>query len=197
MSAQRFFITGLPRSRTAWLSTFFSTGNAICYHETIGMSDITELPSKFESDFYKYVGVCESSLGFFMEWILDNIKPKTMIVERDPNEVYASLVQMGVKSTRSQLQYLADELKKFRDHPLVMWVPFEALNVKRVVQRSFWHLMPGHAFDETRYDEMSKFNIEVIAARAFEDVKKYERESAKLFRNVRPLMEARKDEQIH
>lgn len=198
MSAQKFFITSLPRSRTAWLSTFFSTGSALCMHEpTVGMSDISELPPVFESDFYKYVGVCDSGMGFFAEWILENIKPRTLVVERHPDEVYASMVQMGLKSTKAQIQYLANELKKVREHPLVMWVPFDALNMRRVMQKIFWHLMPGHAFDEARYDEMSKFNIEVLQDRAFADAKKYEKESAKLFRNVRPIMERMSDEKIH
>ena len=34
-----FFITGLPRSRTAWFSTFFTGNNSFCYHEIIRVSD--------------------------------------------------------------------------------------------------------------------------------------------------------------
>jgi len=199
MKAQKFFITGLPRSRTAWLSTFFSTGQAICYHEpTVGMSDITELPSVFDTETYKYVGVCDSGIGFFAEWILENIQPRTLIVERDPSEVYASIVQMGLKTTRAELNYLASELKKFQSHPLVLWVPFEALNTKRVMQKIFWHLLPGMAFDETRYKELSRFNIEVIPSIAFADAAKYQREAASLFRNVRPVLrEKASDERLH
>lgn len=43
--ADNFFITGLPRSRTAWLAAYFTNGDVYCYHEALN-----GLKSKSEFD---------------------------------------------------------------------------------------------------------------------------------------------------
>jgi hypothetical protein len=160
MSAKPFLITGLPRSRTAWLSVLMSTGPAICYHDILGqVSDIEDLPRLFQSDFYKHVGIADCGFGFFLGRILDTIKPRTLIVDRDPAEVAQSLHKLGFPRTNLP-DLLHSSLLPFRDHPLVMWVPFESLERKRVVQKVFWHLMPGEPFDEVRYEHLAKMRIE-------------------------------------
>jgi hypothetical protein len=160
MQAKPFFITGLPRSRTAWMSVFMSTGNSICYHESSSrLNSIEELKGIYQSSIYKFVGISDSGLGFFMDWILEHIEPRTVIIDRPISEVNQSLEKLGLpRSNFTEL--LHDELERFHTHPLVMWVPFEALNVKRVVQKAFWHLMPGEAFDEQRYETLAKMIIE-------------------------------------
>jgi hypothetical protein len=35
MSPIRFFITGLPRSRSAWFANLFTWGDSICYHDAL------------------------------------------------------------------------------------------------------------------------------------------------------------------
>lgn len=192
MTAQRFLIAGLPRSRTAWLSVFATTGDSICYHDPlVGMSDVKELEAVYQSEFYKFVGVCDTGAGFFLDWILPTLAPRTLIIERDPKEVRDSMTALGLTVTQQQVNILADKLREFKEHPLVMWVPYEALNVKRVMQKVFWHLMPGHPFDEARYEQLTKMHIEVDMPKAFGEAEKYKRESAKLYRNIQPLMRAK------
>ena len=160
MSAEKFLITGLPRTRAAWLSVFCTTGQSICYHEpSTQISDLSELDRIFASDFYKHVGIADSGLGFFLDWILENIKPRTLIVDRDPAEVTELLVKLGVARS-NYADLLHEKLMRFKSHPLVMWVPMEALQQKRVMQKVYWHLMPGEAFDEVRYEQLSKMTIE-------------------------------------
>lgn len=33
--SKQFFITGLPRSRTAWFATLFTWGDSLCYHDAL------------------------------------------------------------------------------------------------------------------------------------------------------------------
>lgn len=186
MPAQKFLITGLPRCRTAWLSVLCTIGGSMCYHEPMArMVDISDLEQIYSSEYYKHIGVADSGLGFFLDWILKNMAPRTLIVERDPKEVTESLFKLGVaRSNYSHL--LLEKLQEFRDHPLVMWVPFEALNTKRVVQRVFWHLLPGMAFDEERYEQLEKTKIETDPARTFKEAEKHKDQLARLMRDILP-----------
>ena len=188
MNATPFLITGLPRSRTAWLSVLCSTGQAICYHEPIGgMRDISDIEALYKSEFYKFVGISDSTLGFFLPWILKNVKPRTVIIERDMKEVMQSLFEIGLP--RSNLvELLMDRLREFKDHPLVMWVPFEALKTKRVVQKIFWHLMPNSAFDEMRYEQLEKMRIAVDVKTIFAEAKRHKDNLDSLLRDIIPLI---------
>ena len=200
VNAKPFLITGQPRARTAWLSVLCSTGASMCYHEPSGgMGDISELKGVFDSDFYKFVGVSDSIMGFFLDWIFEHIAPRTVIVERDPGEVLDSLSLLGLP--RTNLPYLLREnLERFKDHPLVMWVPFDALETKRIVQRVFWHLMPGEPFDENRYDLLAKMRIETDRAKTFEMAFKHRSQHSRLLRDILPkikLTEPKNERAIH
>lgn len=200
VSAKPFLICGQPRARTAWLSVLCSTGASMCYHEPSGgMSDISELKAVFASDFYRFVGVSDSIMGFFLDWIFENIAPRTVIVERDPGEVLDSLALLGIP--RTNLPYLLREsLERFKDHPLVMWVPYDALDTKRIVQRAFWHLMPGEPFDENRYELLSKMRIETDAAKTFELAHRNKVQHSRLLRDILPkikLTEPKNERAIH
>ena len=189
-----FLITGLPRSRTAWLSVFCSGSGSICYHEPIGgIREISDLEAIYQSDYYKFDGNADSGLGFFLDWILKNIQPRTLIVERDPAEVVESLARLGLPRTNFP-DLLNAALRPFKDHPLVMWVPYEALNVKRVMQKIYWHLMPGQAFDEERYDLLAKMRIEPDAEATFALAKKHKKNLDFLLRDIIPLVKPRENQ---
>lgn len=91
---KNFFITGLPRSRTAWLANFMSSGKSICYHEGIdGCHSIEDYQKKMSINGYKYIGDSDTGLP-----ILDfqPIYPDSpvVIIRRDKQEVAESLVGM-------------------------------------------------------------------------------------------------------
>lgn len=160
MSAKPFFITGLPRSRTAWLSVLMTTDDTICFHEpSRDIANLDDLGKKFESEQHRYVGVSDSGLGFLASDILERFKPRTLIVERPIQEVEASLDAMGFPAS-NYCEALKAELDLVKDGPLVMRVPFQLLGDKRVAMRIFWHLMPGIPFDEERFEALSWMNIQ-------------------------------------
>ena len=55
---KRFFITGLPRSRTAWMAAFMTSGNAVCLHEPRNWA------AMWNHDGAQHVGISDSGLGF-------------------------------------------------------------------------------------------------------------------------------------
>ena len=111
------------------------------------MNDISDLAAMYESDYYKFVGVADPALSLFLPKIMESIKPQTVIIDREPE-----------KET-NWTRLAREAMMKFREHPLVLWVPFDALHTKRVIQKIFWHLMPGETFDETRYEQLEKMHI--------------------------------------
>ena len=165
--AGKFFVTGLPRSRTAWMSAFLSTGETLCYHEpSYQIAKIEELPRLYDSTFYRHIGVSESGLGFHIEWILENIKCRTLIIERDIGDVEESMREMGIPMDRFYYcDLLLQTLLDVKNHPLVKWVHFNSLVHKRVMQDIYWWLMPGMAFDEQRWEQFSEFKIEIADPR--------------------------------
>ena len=183
----KFFVTGLPRSRTAWMAAFLSTGETLCYHEpSYKISKIDQLPTLFDSTFYKHLGISDSGLGFHIEWILENVKPRTLIIERDVEEVKASLKEhMGVPMEHFYYcELLHETLAQFRNHPLVKWVSFNSLVHKRVMQDIYWWLMPGSAFDEERWEQFANLHIEVDLPKIIERTKKYHGNMCSLFESV-------------
>lgn len=73
---KHFLITGLPRSRTAWLAAFMSAGNCVCLHEPRNWESV------FASDGPKFVGISDSGLGFQLGRIMQDYDMPVLIVER-------------------------------------------------------------------------------------------------------------------
>lgn len=160
MTAKPFFITGLPRSRTAWLSVLMTTGNSICFHEpSRDFESLDDMEGKFKSESHQYVGISDSGLGFLIGGIVKRFNPRILIVERPIQEVEDSLNFIGLPAT-NYCELLKAELDAVHDMPTIMRVPFELLKDKNVIQRIFWHLTPGMPFDEERYNALTWMNIQ-------------------------------------
>lgn len=161
----KYLITGLPRSRTAWMAQFMPN----CVHEPITyMKKIEDIKTVYAD----HDGISDSGLGFWLDWILHNVAPRTLIIDRDLDEVEKSLAEMnlGLPAT-NYCELLQEKLDEHAKHPLVLRVPYEALGNMRVMQKVWWHLL-GHryAFDEARFKRMNAINITVSndhLARAF------------------------------
>jgi len=69
-----FFVTGLPRSRTAWLSQFFNHGTVACLHEPTtrcgSMKEVRELMESQQP--LGWVGAADPNIGLFAEeWLAE------------------------------------------------------------------------------------------------------------------------------
>ena len=80
--SKRFLITGLPRSRTAWLAV--ASG---ALHEPISLHGPAWI-----ADWQDGEGVSDSGAAPFLPFILKTVAPRTLIIERPRAEVVASLV---------------------------------------------------------------------------------------------------------
>lgn len=189
MLAKNFLVTGLPRSRTAWMAAFLSTGNSICFHEPLKkLSDISELPEALRSVNHSYVGASDSGAGYFLPWIMKNSPMPILIIDRDERDVTESMQSIGYQMGNA-IELLSDRLHAAKCHPDVMWVTFDSLDNNRIMQKIWWHLMPGSAFDEERYEVFK--DLKIVA-----DIEKIEKfaeshiiRQRNLLRDVLPLIE--------
>ena len=121
-----FFITGLPRSRTAWWAVV--TG---AIHEP----KIIPKP---------WGGVSDSGLGIFLPGMIHSFRPRTLIVERPKADVMASLkaylrpVAMNWDNVSVQLDQLLTALSM--ESPLIKRVAFKDLNDLETVRECLDHL---------------------------------------------------------
>lgn len=89
-----FFITGLPRSRTAWLANLFTWGDSFCYHDILGeCGSLSELDSKIGECSSRFVGVSDSSILLVWTHLLRRYPTaKWIIVKRDFDQACDSFV---------------------------------------------------------------------------------------------------------
>ena len=160
-----FLITGLPRSRTAWLAHLFTMPGVWCEHEPSGrFESLSDLGDYFKpkSGSGWRIGAADHGLGWWLAEILHRWEPRVLLVERPVEEVYAALRGLGLPA--ECMQYLL-ELKRredlVRQHPNVLAVPFSKLDDHRTMQRAWFHLLPGVPFDESRFEYMRRFNIQL------------------------------------
>lgn len=160
--ASRFFITGLPRSRTAWFSAVCDAiPGVVCYHEPLrefsrwdDVGAIWEKPRGF-------VGVSDSGLGLHLGEILAQFRPRTLIVRRPFDEVIASLVEAGFPVSPSILSILQRRLDRFQHNGLVRVVDFKDLDRIDVVYDALQHILPGAIVDR---DKLSRLMGMIITA---------------------------------
>lgn len=136
----RFFITGLPRSRTAWFAVACSTLETPCLHEPSPLLGWDVLRTLWKAEAF---GVSDSCLWPRASEIFETFAPRTLIIERDPLDVLASAIEytrkfdpMGperIATLRDDLFKARAELDALRS-PLIKRVEFEALRDQGVVE---------------------------------------------------------------
>lgn len=155
-----FLITGLPRSRTAWLALAATTERSICFHEPLSrMREWQDVGALWRSEDYEFTGISDSALGFHLDHILETSAPRTLIVERPVEDVIKSLAAIDV-SGDDYCRLLAEYLGRQKSHPLVKRVAFSDLADMAVVAECLRWLMPGLGVDMNKLGELQKLNVQ-------------------------------------
>lgn len=155
-----FLITGLPRSRTAWMAVAATTDESLCEHEPLakvtGWRDVMYTTWHRDGS-YPYAGASDHALGFHLREIMETLAPRTLIIERPILMVEASLGRMGVP--RSNFCTLLQEALAY-EHPNIRRVPYRALSVTQAVIDCLEWLMPGLTFNVARIAYLQRLNIQ-------------------------------------
>ena len=96
---KNFFITGLPRSRTAWLAAYFTEGNVFCYHDGLkylnSKEDFYDLMHNAHRDYrLEMIGNSDSGL-IFTDFQTRFPGVPTVIIERPVADSWQSMVSLG------------------------------------------------------------------------------------------------------
>ncbi len=160
----RFFITGLPRSRTAWLANLFTVQNSQCVHEpSHDFATLDDLGTWWESATPSArLGLSDHGMGWWLEEIIEAYQPRVLLIERPAAQAYAALRAMGMPD--QVMEYLRELQRRqnlMRSHADVLCVPFHKLDDARTMERAWFHVLPGIPFDEGRFHYLKRFNIQL------------------------------------
>lgn len=157
-----FLITGLPRSRTAWLSVAASDIDSICYHEPVErMASWQGAQAIWSRSQHYWTGISDSMLGLHLVDLLMWVAPRTLVVERPKEDVAASLRNRFPDWPETNyVDILADRLALAKGHPLVRTVDYADLADPRIVKACLEWLMPAKAFSVERLAELGRMHIE-------------------------------------
>lgn len=162
---QPFLITGLPRSRTAWMAHFFTVPGVWCEHEpSYHFTHLNDLEAFYArgAGHGMRVGASDHGLGWWLPEIIRKHGAKVLLIERDIHDVNADLIRLGLKD--GALDYLRELRRRenlMRAHPNVLCVPYSKIDEPGRMERAWFHCLPGVPFDEARFQYMRRFNIQL------------------------------------
>lgn len=155
-----FFITGLPRSRTAWLANWLTTDSSLVYHDVPMPVDLREE--------WKQIGFSGPELAAEHE-CMTRLYPaaKWLVVLRPEQEAKAAFLKWagGNMAVPAEVfdQLWADRvthLARVVASPNVRPVEFHRLD-DPVTARSVWeYLLPDLQFDAARWRVLNEFNVQ-------------------------------------
>ncbi len=167
--SEPFIITGLPRSRTAWLAALCNTiPEAICYHEPLAtLSKWQAVAGLLHDSQYRYCGASDHGLGFQLKPLMDMLLPRVLIVARDRSDVEQSChaLYAGRAGTKRFLDVLERRIDMARDEPCVRVVGFADLQSPRTVYACLRHLMPESTICMAKVAEFLRLNVQADLGR--------------------------------
>lgn len=159
-----FFITGFPRSRSAWLANFLTYKDSFCFHDGIQhcWPDPTKMKELFGHIHEKYVGNSDSGIPFYIDQILEDFPDaKFAIVKRDINDVEASLSRIMGFDTRPLLNLCEEQLAKMEEKVKPLVVAFDELNTVEGCEKVWKHCLPDIPFDYMRWEMLKDLKVEI------------------------------------
>jgi len=161
----RFFITGLPRSRTSWLANFFTYKDSFCFHELCQYGrDFMQLHQKMCTRVESYVGTSDCAVPYYFDDIIQVGDTWSLaIVERDFDDIEESLVNFHGKLTGEEYKALETSKQKidiFKNKYNPYIIKFEDLNNINKVEELWYHCIPGLEFDADRFELLNTMNIQ-------------------------------------
>ena len=177
--AVNYYITGLPRSRTAWFANFFTYGDSFCYHEASKFwthkKSMADVMSGVDA---RYIGNSDSGLVLCFDKVInDNPAAKWVIVKRDQNEVERSLRRIF---NATYMDGILDIASRLLDRCAVatgaLVVDYDALGEIDVMRCVWAHCLPDIPFPEERWRMLSSMKVELL-----EDVILADFHAAKIF----------------
>lgn len=157
-----FFVTGLPRSRTAWVANYLTYGNTFCFHDEAfaHCATVQAVADRLAAMPFENVGCANPLLLLFVER-LQEIFPqaKWLFIRRDKQAVIESWCASGTESTPEFIGRLDAKLNALWQLPNSASVAFNDLDLV-IRQRAEW-LAPGFSSPAIRDTLLRALNVQV------------------------------------
>lgn len=172
-----FIITGLPRSRTAWMANLFCTGNVICFHEPINLfGDLVAMKNYLDGLPYEYVGISDSSIGGHCDWYLENFKDVPVVfIEREVKVVledFEKFMGMSAEDAKKCIDWVWEGATRLHELPNTITVPFEKLNDTATVGKMWEYCIPDIEFDIRRCSILQFMDIQQHKGKVLANINK-------------------------
>lgn len=161
---QVFMISGLPRSRTAWLANFMTAGQSFCYHEVTKfcrtMPEIAPLIRRSQS---VIVGNSGSDGPFIYRAVLrafPNIRG--IIIDRDAGDVQASLKAVGLPASNELMDVLINRHEAMKTETKWPIIKYEDIDMDSC-RTIYDHCIEDGGFCEKRWEMLDAMSIQYLA----------------------------------
>lgn len=149
-----YFITGLPRSRTAWLANFMCSGDSFCFHEGLrGCKTPEDFEAKLNTG-HCFTGNSDSG-QMFMRTLMSRPDAPVLIVERDIHEVIDSLADIGLYN--GDVRLLLVEMSRQMHRIKGMRVKFDEIPG---ALEDIWTYLVDLPFDKQRAEQLNTLNVQ-------------------------------------
>jgi hypothetical protein len=158
-----YFITGLPRSRTAWFANYMSYGNSACLHDKfrdVGL-DASALNTEMQCTGAAHIGHADPANLFVAEQLMElHPNSRWLVIRRKPLECFKSVSAYNPEYRLSAILSLARTMSEFirRWEPMV--VDFNDLT-PATVERAANHLVPGWTCPKWRTEMLCNMQVQL------------------------------------
>lgn len=153
-----FFISGLPRCRSAWLANLLTTDKTLCHHDRKFEEHLLVSPRR--------VGFAGPELVMQYDQIHDQFPDAPwVIVLRKVEESIASLKALDMTDAPDESWDLvyrerSDAIAHICTKVFVETVFFDDLHHENIIRLIWAHLLPGIPFDLERWRLLNGFNVQ-------------------------------------
>lgn len=153
-----FIIYAMPRSRTAWLSTWLSYGPWRCTHDAVaGCDTFADVEALLRRP---YSGICETGFNFAARAMFRLVQEaRVVVVRRDPAAVECSLARLGWKLPAEWYEEQGRMLDRAAALPGALTVDFDDLGREETAAAIFTHCL-GLPFDRAWWEQHERQNIQ-------------------------------------
>lgn len=164
-----FWITGYPRSRTAWLANLFTWGNSICLHDELAEHESVEsFANRMHelSETYQSVGVSDSALTLFREPLMKHFPDsKWLLILRQRIDALNAFVKAEFAEHREATCYfraLEKAIPGIQLNGPAMMEIYSALNDIDTVKDIWHYILPNEPFPIERVQMLGAMRITQI-----------------------------------
>lgn len=140
----KFVITGLPRTRSAWFSAYFTQGPSYCHHEATFHGSDMNVP-------FEYQGNSDSGYILCPDWVEALGPHKLVVIHRSIDEVEKSLASIGQKDTRWLLEQMAPALESLD----ALHIDFKEINTRIKDIHDYLEVPGYHPYRAALYSKMN------------------------------------------